>query len=503
MTPTRQIEPTREPVRPVETTSVPTRPVEPTKEPVRPVETTSVPTRPAEPTREPVRPIETTNAPTRQVEPTKEPVRPVETTMTPTRPVDPEKEPLRPVETTSSPTRPVEPTRDPTRPLTRPVEPEKEPVRPVETTKEPVRPIEVTLTPTRSADIISILPTRHASMGEQTTSLSSSSPSSTSSTSYSSPSSPSSPSLSSVSSSVSPSSPSSPSSSSSFQFSSETLTIILLSLLGILSVMVILLIVLLFCKKEKSVTNLPLDMQRYIEKHKDMLVLRFDQDRPEKVTYPKEINTPKYIDYNDVANHIAVSWSTLHHLYTAVKSNWKLVTNDTGMKKYIPSQLQSDTNLLHLLVIYKAFRISDEIMTPEKTYVLTKVVLSNDQPDLIAFVIEEKMVYFRQKFILLAHKDHLTHITVKTNLPEYHIFHNFSYKTFEGFTEHSIHNKILVASRHKKEYDEINLSEVENGTCDLRRVATLTDQNKKALEYVKEIETIKRGLENVTFKLNY
>ena len=244
-------------------------------------------------------------------------------------------------------------------------------------------------------------------------------------------------------------------------------------------------------------------MQRYIEKHKDMLVLRFDQDRPEKVTYPKEINTPKYIDYNDVANHIAVSWSTLHHLYTAVKSNWKLVTNDTGMKKYIPSQIQSDTNLLHLLIIYKAFRISDEIMTPEKTYVLTKVVLSNDQPDLIAFVIEEKMVYFRQKFILLAHKDYLTHITVKTNLPEYHIFQNFSYKTFEGFTEHSIHNKILVASRHKKEYDEINLSEVENGTCDLRRVATLTDQNKKALEYVKEIETIKRGLENITFKLNY
>jgi hypothetical protein len=276
-----------------------------------------------------------------------------------------------------------------------------------------------------------------------------------------------------------------------------------MSLLGVLSVMVILLIVLLFCKKEKVATNLPLDMQRYIEKHKDMLVLRFDQDRPEKVTYPKEINTPKYIDYNDVANHIAVSWSTLHHLYTAVKSNWKLVTNDTGMKKYIPSQIQSDTNLLHLLIIYKAFRISDEIMTPEKTYVLTKVVLSNDQPDLIAFVIEEKMVYFRQKFILLAHKDYLTHITVKTNLPEYHIFQNFSYKTFEGFTEHSIHNKILVASRHKKEYDEINLSELENGTCDLRRVATLTDQNKKALEYVKEIETIKRGLENITFKLSY
>ena len=464
----------------------PTRPVEPTREPVRFVEATMAPTRSVEPTREPVRPDEATMTPTRPVEPTREPVRFVEATMAPTRSVEPTREPVRPIDVTLAPTRPVEPTREQIRTVTRPVEPE----------KEPVRPIEVTLAPTRSSDIISILPTRHASMGEQTTSLSS-------------PSSPSSPSLSSVSSSVSPSSPSSPSSppsspsSSSFQFSSETLTIILLSLLGVLSVMVILLIVLLFCKKEKVATNLPLDMQRYIEKHKDMLVLRFDQDRPEKVTYPKEINTPKYIDYNDVANHIAVSWSTLHHLYTAVKSNWKLVTNDTGMKKYIPSQIQSDTNLLHLLIIYKAFRISDEIMTPEKTYVLTKVVLSNDQPDLIAFVIEEKMVYFRQKFIILAHKDHLTHITLKTNLPEYHIFHNFSYKTFEGFTEHSIHNKILVASRHKKEYDEINLSEVENGTCDLRRVATLTDQNKKALEYVKEIETIKRGLENVTFKLNY
>jgi hypothetical protein len=88
-------------------------------------------------------------------------------------------------------------------------------------------------------------------------------------------------------------------------------------------------------------------------------------------------------------------------------------------------------------------------------------------------------------------------------LPDYHVFQNFSYKTFEAFTEHSIHDKILIASRHKKEYDKIDLSEVENGTCDLRRVATLTTQNKKALEYIKEIETIKRGLENTTFKLNY
>jgi hypothetical protein len=273
-----------------------------------------------------------------------------------------------------------------------------------------------------------------------------------------------------------------------------------MSLLGVLSIVIVLLVILVFCKKEKSTTNLPLDMQRYIEKHKDMLVLRFDQDRPEKVVYPKEIHSPKYIEYNDVANHLAVSWSTLYHLYTAVKASWKLVANDIGMKKYVPPLIE-DT--VQLLLIYKAFRISDEIMTPDKTYVLTKVVLSNDQPDLMAFVIEEKMVYFRQKFILLAHKDHLTHITVKTNLPDYHVFQNFSYKTFEAFTEHSIHDKILIASRHKKEYDKIDLSEVENGTCDLRRVATLTTQNKKALEYMKEIETIKRGLENTTFKLNY
>ena len=273
-----------------------------------------------------------------------------------------------------------------------------------------------------------------------------------------------------------------------------------MSLLGVLSIVIVLLVILVFCKKEKSTTNLPLDMQRYIEKHKDMLVLRFDQDRPDTVIYPKEIHSPKYIEYNDVASHIAVSWSTLHHLYTAVKASWKLVANDIGMKKYVPPLIE-DT--VQLLLIYKAFRISDEIMTPDKTYVLTKVILSNDQPDLMAFVIEEKMVYFRQKFILLAHKDHLTHITVKTNLPDYHVFQNFSYKTFEAFTEHSIHDKILIASRHKKEYDKIDLSEVENGTCDLRRVATLTTQNKKALEYMKEIETIKRGLENTTFKLNY
>ena len=512
ITPTRQIEPTKEPARPVELTFKPTRPIETTKEPVEP---TITPTRPIEPAKEPVRSVELTFKPTRQIESTKEPVEltfkptrpieptkePVDPTITPTRPIEPTKEPVRPVESTIKPTRPYDPTKEPLKSTitpTRPIEPTKEhlePVRPLESTKEPARPVEPTITPTRPFQLkkepttspILILPTRYATMGE------------VASASYSSPSLP-------------PSSPSSPSSTStpstplpshtisSETISSQTMTIILMSLLGVLSIVIVLLVILVFCKKEKSTTNLPLDMQRYIEKHKDMLVLRFDQDRPEKVVYPKEIHSPKYIEYNDVANHIAVSWSTLYHLYTAVKASWKLVANDIGMKKYVPPLIE-DT--VQLLLIYKAFRISDEIMTPDKTYVLTKVVLSNDQPDLMAFVIEEKMVYFRQKFILLAHKDHLTHITVKTNLPDYHVFQNFSYKTFEAFTEHSIHDKILIASRHKKEYDKIDLSEVENGTCDLRRVATLTTQNKKALEYIKEIETIKRGLENTTFKLSY
>ena len=519
--PTRPVEPTKEPIRLIESTIKPTRPVEPTKEPI---ESTIKPTRPIEPTKEPIRLIEPTIKPTRPIEPTKEPIRLIEPTIKPTRPIEPTKEPTitltptrpieptkEPVEPTIKPTRPIEPTKDPveptikpTRPIeptkdlvqptikpTRPIEPTKDPVeptikptRPIEPTKEPVQNIEPTIKPIRSFELkkepttspILILPTRYATMGEvASASYSSSLPSSTPGTISS-------------------------ATISSETISSETMTIILMSLLGVLSIVIVLLVILVFCKKEKSTTNLPLDMQRYIEKHKDMLVLRFDQDRPDTVVYPKEIHSHKYIEYNDVANHIAVSWSTLHHLYTAVKANWKLVANDIGMKKYVPPLIQ-DT--IQLLLIYKAFRISDEIMTPDKTYVLTKVVLSNDQPDLMAFVIEEKMVYFRQKFILLAHKDHLTHITVKTNLPDYHVFHNFSYKTFEAFTEHSIHDKILIASRHKKEYDKIDLSEVENGTCDLRRVATLTTQNKKALEYVKEIETIKRGLENVTFKLNY
>ena len=493
ITPTRPIETTKEPVRHVDPTIMPTRPIDPTKEPVRHVDPTIMPTRPIEPTKEPVRPVESTVKPTRQFEPTKEPLEP---TITPTRRIEPTKEPVRPVESTIKPTRSYKPTKEavePTITLTRPIEPTKEPV---ESTIKPTRsyepakePVEKTITPTRPFQLkkepttspILILPTRYATMGE------------VASASYSSPSLP--PSSTSTSSTPLPSQ-----TISSETISSQTMTIILMSLLGVLSIVIVLLVILVFCKKEKSTTNLPLDMQRYIEKHKDMLVLRFDQDRPDTVVYPKEIHSPKYIEYNDVANHIAVSWSTLHHLYTAVKASWKLVANDIGMKKYVPPLIE-DT--VQLLMIYKAFRISDEIMTPDKTYVLTKVVLSNDQPDLMAFVIEEKMVYFRQKFILLAHKDHLTHITVKTNLPDYHVFQNFSYKTFEAFTEHSIHDKILIASRHKKEYDKIDLSEVENGTCDLRRVATLTTQNKKALEYMKEIETIKRGLENTTFKLSY
>ena len=386
------------------------------------------------------------------------PTRPANSAMDPTRPV----ETTRPVESTKTPIRPVESAMAPTRPVEsvtpiRPVESTKTPIRPVESTKTPIRPVEVTrpvesaMAPTRPVEVTrpvesTITPTRQVEPASQS------------------------------------------------EFLSETLAIILVSLLG---VVIVLLMILIFCKKEKVASNLPSDIQHYIDKHNDMVVLRFDQDCPEKVVYPKEINTPKYIEYKDLESHIAVSWSTLHHLYMAVKTNWKSVINDIGMKTYIE---KGDNRPL---TIYKAFRIADEIMTPDKTYVLTKVVLSNEQPDLMAFVVEEKLVYFRQKFILVVHKDRLNHISVKTNLPEYHIFQHFSYKTFEAFTEHSIHDKILIASRHKKEYDEINLSEVENGMCNLRRVATLTTQNKKSLEYVKEIEAIKHGLENTTFKLSY
>ena len=457
---TRPVESTITPTRPVESTITPTRPVEFTMVPIRPVEFTMVPIRPVESTITRARPVESTITPTQPIEAT----RPVESTKTPTRPV----EATRPVESTKTPIQPIEATRPveetlsvestktPTRPVeeTRSVESTKTPTRPVEFTMAHIRSVESTNTPTRSVESTKA-PTRPFEPV------------------------------------LSQSDPIAP------QFSSETLTLILVSLLGILTIVIVLLIILIFCKKEKVASNLPSDIQHYIDKHNDMLVLRFDQDCPEKVVYPKEINTPKYIEYKDLESHIAVSWSTLHHLYTAVKTNWKSVINDIGMKKYIEKDGSRP------LIIYKAFRIADEIMTPDKTYVLTKVVLSNEQPDLMVFVVEEKLVYFRQKFIFVVHKDRLNHISVKTNLPEYHIFQNFSYKTFEAFTEHSIHDKILIASRHKKEYDKIDLSEVENGVCDLRRVATLTTQNKKSLEYVKEIDAIKHGLENTTFKLSY
>ena len=448
ITPTRQVESTITPIRQVESTITPIRPVESTITPTRPVESTITPIRPAEDTR----PIESTIIPIRPVEDT----RPIESTMVPTRPIESTMAPIRPIESTMAPIRPIESTIAPTRPIeaTLPVESTKTPTRPVEFTMAHIRSVESAITPTRSVESTKA-PTRPFEPV------------------------------------LSQSDPIAP------QFSSETLTLILVSLLGILTIVIVLLIILIFCKKEKVASNLPSDIQHYIDKHNDMLVLRFDQDCPEKVVYPKEINTPKYIEYKDLESHIAVSWSTLHHLYTAVKTNWKSVINDIGMKKYIEKDGSRP------LIIYKAFRIADEIMTPDKTYVLTKVVLSNEQPDLMVFVVEEKLVYFRQKFIFVVHKDRLNHISVKTNLPEYHIFQNFSYKTFEAFTEHSIHDKILIASRHKKEYDKIDLSEVENGVCDLRRVATLTTQNKKSLEYVKEIDAIKHGLENTTFKLSY
>ena len=264
-------------------------------------------------------------------------------------------------------------------------------------------------------------------------------------------------------------------------------------ILGSFVVLLIIIILVLICKKKETNSTLPIDIQIYLQKHKDVLTFRFDLDKIENSSHPKEIKTKKSINDEYMYKHNSLSWSTFHYIYNNIVTNWKLNINDVGMKKYIP------TNTIY---IYNSFRNKEEIFN-KKVYKITKLVTSSENQDIIILCLEEKDGYFKEKYMMILNKNNMNHLYCLSNLPELHTFQNFSYKTYLDVDDHPIHQKIKEIDHHQQEYNQINISDVESGNCDLRRVATLTKQYKEAIEYMKELDVIKKGLESSVNKLNH
>ena len=62
------------------------------------------------------------------------------------------------------------------------------------------------------------------------------------------------------------------------------------------------------------------------------------------------------------------------------------------------------------------------------------------------------------------------YITAKTNIPEYHIFHNYSYRTFENISSHFIYEKIKQAKINIEDYDKMSLQDIESGNIPLKQL---------------------------------
>ena len=306
----------------------------------------------------------------------------------------------------------------------------------------------------------------------------------------------------------------------------DTTTIVIISTIILLLLIVI---YILYKQKQKATTTLPHDIKKYKEKHKGEIVIRLDEENknknennneneenneennnenenfikinienPQRLEFKKQIKMKKSIKDEELFHHTAISYSSFFHVYETVKKNWDLSFTSTGLKKYTSNKPLS---------IFALYQNTDQLCNPLKTYNLKKVIQSNDNQNIIVVSIEEKIDYlkffFKERYLLIMDISNLYCITAKTNIPEYNVFYNYSYRIYEDLSSHPLYQKINNARNCVTEYDNLSIKDVEEGTVPLSTVNIIQNQYKEASVFLKEIENLKINMKNTNYKLRY
>jgi hypothetical protein len=260
----------------------------------------------------------------------------------------------------------------------------------------------------------------------------------------------------------------------------DTTTIVIISSIILLLLVVIYILYKLIYRKQKT-TSLPDDIKKYKEKHKGEILIRLDNIKKEgekegekddendiesnkeseikidiaRLDFKKQISMKKSIKDEELSYHTAISYSSFYHVYEAVKKNWNVSFTTSGLKKYTPISSKS-------LSIFAIYQNIEQLCNPLKSYTVKKVIQSNDNQNIIVVSIEERTTnFFKEKYLLVMDVSTLYCITAKTNIPEYNVFYNYSYRTYDDFSRHFLHEKVKEAKDHISEYDKLSIKDIE------------------------------------------
>ena len=274
-------------------------------------------------------------------------------------------------------------------------------------------------------------------------------------------------------------------------------------------------------------SNLPDDIKTYMNAHKDYIVISIEDDIIEQMKdLPKEIFNSENIKYTEILNHSAISWAQLTNIYQGIlyrkrSSGSFSDKNKLARKESVLNESTKDTNNWHMnfnkynmqeytpginICVFKGYVYSKsqyiKLFDDDEKYIISKVLISSDNPDYSICIIKEDNMYRPKHYLIVLNRNYTDYIILKTNAPELYIYENYSYKFYDAFIKHPLHQKVIDAKKAQDEYNKLDMNSVKDASYITKRftIKPLFDKNTSATLFLNELNAIRAGLKNIIIK---
>jgi hypothetical protein len=182
---------------------------------------------------------------------------------------------------------------------------------------------------------------------------------------------------------------------------------------------------------------------------------------------------------------------------TKDSNNWHMNFNKYNMQEYTPG-----INIC----IYKGYIYSKsqyiKLFDDSEKYIISKVIISSDNPDYSICLIKEDNMYRPKRYLIVLNRNSTNYIILKTNAPELYIYENYSYKFYDAFIKHPLHQKVIDAKKVQEEYNNLDMESVKEASYITKRftIKPLFDKNISMTLFLNELNAIRAGLKNITIK---
>jgi hypothetical protein len=267
----------------------------------------------------------------------------------------------------------------------------------------------------------------------------------------------------------------------------------------LLLVIMILLCLLFYKKKSYPVPKLPSDLEKVWENESIPIIACITP--VEKIKYTYDLT----LCYEDVKDHMAVSWTFLYCLYQELDRKRNSILRRNSLKKEEPIKEYTPPSLY----IYQLFPLFENEITPfikdifPGPYLFTRMIRSREDPSILSFVLTQDTWFFPQsyRFVVSHDVDHM--FQVKSNAPELRIMNHIEISTYQDYPDrHAFYDKLIQNAYLISEYNDLQMNDVEkHNWFQLCRVRMILDRYKEAIQLKENVEWMEHALENPNYKI--